>query len=296
MNIIDDEFKKKIIVRSRYIFAVFVILFVLSLILFVGCEKNTDETDETKTTRLRLATATSTKDSGLLNYLLPVFEKENNVKVDVLALGTGQALEIAAMGDADVVLVHSKEAEEEFIARGDGIKRFEVMYNDFVVVGPKDDSAQIRDKSISEAFTIFSKGDYPFISRGDDSGTHKKELSLWEELMMEPKGKWYLSIGKGMGDTLITANELQGYALTDRGTYLSMKDKLELEILIEGDKDLLNTYGIIAVNPDKHPEVNYEEAQKLIDFLLSAKGQQMINDYRVNGYQLFYPINLPEQN
>lgn len=280
---------KKIIVKSRYIFAVFVILVISSSMFIAGCENNTDET---KTTRLLLATATSTKDSGLLDYLLPVFEKENNVKVDVLALGTGQALEIATMGDVDIVLVHSKEAEEEFIARGYGIERFEVMYNDFVLVGPKEDPAQIRNKSISEAFTILANSNYSFISRGDDSGTHKKELSFWGELLIKPEGKWYLSIGKGMGDTLITANELQGYALTDRGTYLSMKDKLELEILIEGDKDLLNTYGIIAVNPDKHPKVNYEGAQKLIDFLLSVKGQQMINDYRVNDYQLFYPINL----
>jgi len=236
---------------------------------------------------LRLATTTSTKDSGLLDYILPVFEKKYNVKVEVLALGTGQALKTASLGDADVVLVHDKLSEEKFVADGFGVKRFDVMYNDFVIVGPKNDPAKIKEKPLNEAFKILAQGNNSFLSRGDDSGTHKKELSIWHDLELLPEGNWYIVVGKGMGDTLIMANELQAYTLTDRATYLSMKDKLDLSIIIEGDQLLLNPYGVIAVNPAKYP-VNYDTAQKFIDFLLGKEGQDLIKSYKVNGEQLFF--------
>lgn len=263
-------------------------LLIVSLILIVsltGCNQET-KTNESK---LRLATTTSTKDSGLLDYLIPIFEKENKIDVEILAQGTGQALATASMGDVDLVLVHAKDAEEEFVAKGDGVERVEVMYNDFVIVGPKEDPARIKGQSTNNAFSSFSKSNIIFISRGDDSGTHQKELALWQESSIEPGGDWYLSVGKGMGDTLVMASELQAYTLTDRATYVFMKENLDLEVLVEGDEKLLNQYSIIAVNPDKHRGINYKGAEKLIDFLVSEKGQQMIADYKVNGEQLFFP-------
>ncbi|MFV9510081.1 substrate-binding domain-containing protein [Tepidibacillus sp. LV47] len=271
--------------------SVFVLLLVVSMMfLVVGCGGQTNSTNAkpTEPTTLRLATTTSTQDSGLLDYLLPVFEKKYNVKVEVLAQGTGQAIETASRGDADVILVHAKKAEEKFVAEGHGIKRYDVMYNDFVIVGPKNDPDQIKGKSVVDAFKALTKGKAPFVSRGDDSGTNKKELDIWKKLGITPKGDWYQAVGKGMGDTLTMTSEEQGYTLTDRATYSFMKDKLNLEILVEGDKDLLNPYGVIAVNPDKHPGVNYKDAQKFIDFILSKEGQQLIKDYKVNGNQLFF--------
>lgn len=261
--------------------------------LFVGCGQTNEINDgveqiDEDPTILRLATTTSTKDSGLLDYILPTFEEENNIEVEVLAQGTGQAIETASMGDADVILVHAKSSEEEFVAEGYGVERFDVMYNDFVIVGPKDDPAEIMGMTVDEAFTTLSSGTGIFLSRGDDSGTNKKEIALWSDASIEPEGDWYMSVGKGMGDTLTMANEVIGYTLTDRATYLFMKDNLDLEIMVEGDEKLLNPYGVIAVNPEMYPEVNNEGAQKFIDFLLSDEGQGMIKEYKVNGDQLFF--------
>jgi len=270
------------------------LLLVVSMMFFVvGCGSQstgtaTKPTEQAKPTTLRLATTTSTQDSGLLDYLLPKFEKKYNIKVEVLAQGTGQAIQTAARGDADVILVHAKKSEEKFVADGDGVKRFDVMYNDFVIVGPKNDPDGVKGKTLDEAFKAFSAGKAPFVSRGDDSGTNKKELDAWKNLNIEPKGNWYQAVGKGMGDTLTMTSEEQGYTLTDRATFSSMKDKLNLTILVEGDNGLLNPYGVIAVNPEKHPGVNNKDAQKFIDFILSPEGQQLIKDFKPTGQQLFF--------
>lgn len=263
-------------------------LMMIVFIFTVGSGCTNQDSKQPVNQILRLATTTSTVDSGLLDYLLPVFEEKNNIKVEVLAQGTGQALKTAELGDADVVLVHARAAEDKFVADGFGVKRFDVMYNDFVLVGPNEDPANIKGKSVQDALMTFSSGQFKFISRGDDSGTHKMELSLWEKAGVQPQGDWYLSIGKGMGDTLIMTNEQQGYTLTDRATYLFMKNNLNVSIVVEGEKELLNPYGVIAVNPKKHPDVNFDAAQKLIDFLLSDEGQKLITEYKVNGMQLFF--------
>ncbi len=263
--------------------------FVILILIFTvvsGCAKQNANQSMNQT--LRLATTTSTVDSGLLDYLLPFFEDKYDIKVDVLAQGTGQALKTAELGDADIILVHARAAEDKFVADGYGVKRFDVMYNDFVLVGPEEDPAKIKGMSVQDALMILSSGESKFISRGDDSGTHKMEVSLWEKTGIQPQGDWYLSIGKGMGDTLIMTNEQQGYTLTDRATYLFMKNNINLSIVVEGEKELLNPYGVIAVNPKKHPDVNVDGAQKLIDFLLSDEGQQLISEYRVNDMQLFF--------
>jgi tungstate transport system substrate-binding protein len=250
---------------------------------------------------LLLATTTSTQDSGLLDYLLPFFEKANNVKVNVVAVGTGQAIEIGRKGDADVLLVHARAQEDKFVADGQAKKRDDVMYNDFVIVGPKSDPAKIADaKDAIAAFKAISNTQSLFVSRGDKSGTNTKELSVWSSAHITPTKtlKWYNSIGQGMGDTLTFANEQQGYTLTDRGTWLAMQDKLkDLTILFGGqkladnkDKSLLNPYGVMAVNPDKHPSVNYDLAMKFVDWILAVDTQKLIANYGVDKYgqPLFY--------
>lgn len=283
MSIVNRKKMKRMNKALNKYFFLLIISFIL-IISLTGCNQETNNYES----KLRLATTTSTKDSGLLDYLIPFFEKENKIDVEILAQGTGQALATASMGDVDLVLVHAKDAEEKFVANGDGVERIDLMYNDFVIVGPKEDPAGIKGQSTNNAFSSFPKSNIIFISRGDDSGTHQKELALWQEASSEPDGDWYLSVGKGMGDTLIMASELQAYTLTDRATYVFMKENLDLEVLVEGDEKLLNQYGVIAVNPDKHRGVNYKGAEKLIDFLVSEKGQQMIADYKVNGEQLFF--------
>lgn len=238
---------------------------------------------------LVLSTTTSTKDSGLLDKLVPVFEQKSGLKVKVLSQGTGQALKTGELGDCDVVLVHSRAAEDKFVADGFGINRKDVMYNDYVIVGPAADPAKVKGLAVEEAmkkFPAMKTGE--FISRGDDSGTHKKELELWQKAALKPEGKWYLSVAKGMGDTLVMTNEKQAYTLADKGTYASMKDKLKLVVLVEGDPLLLNPYGVIAVNPQKHPGVNNKGAMAFIEFMTSAEGKSLINDYKVNGQQLFF--------
>ncbi|MGI6226197.1 MAG: substrate-binding domain-containing protein [Peptococcales bacterium] len=277
----------------------FLSLLLITLLIFTlaGCTKEEPKSSETeqqqelqepKNKKLVLSTTTSTQDSGLLGELLPIFEKKTGYEVDVISQGTGQALKTGELGDCDVVLVHARAAEDEFVANGFGVNRKDVMYNDYVIVGPAEDPAGIKGLNTKEAFPKIMETKNEFISRGDNSGTHMKELSLLEAAGVKPEGDWYLAVNKGMGDTLVMTNEKQAYTLTDRGTYASMKDKLQLEVLIEGESTLLNPYGIIAVNPERHPDVNYDGAIALIEFITSQEGKDIINNYQVNGQQLFF--------
>lgn len=238
-----------------------------------------------------LSTTTSTQDSGLLDYLLPSFEEKYDIEVRVVAVGTGAALQMGRDGEADVLLVHAKADEITFIEEGHGIERFDVMYNDFVLVGPTgSDASKVVNEAgdTAAAFQAIVDNAYVFVSRGDDSGTHKKELKLWTE---EPTGDWYVSAGKGMGDVLQMANELQGFTLTDRATYLSMQTGLDLEIVLEGDPALLNNYGVIAVNPDKNARINAKGADVFVKWMLSDEAQASIGGYGIETYgqPLFFP-------
>ncbi len=259
-------------------------------------------TSAPQTQTLRLATTTSTADSGLLDAILPDFEAKYNAKVDVVAVGTGQALEIGSKGDADVVLVHSRKGEDQFVADGHAKERFDVMYNDFIIVGPPDDPAKIAGTaSAKDAFKAIMDAQATFASRGDKSGTNTKELSVWASLTITPTAemKWYNALGQGMGETLTFANEQQAYTLSDRGTYLAQKDNLpDLAILMGGqtlaenkDKSLLNPYGVMAVDPDKHPGVNFDLATKFVEWITSVETQQIISDFGKDkfGQSLFYP-------
>ncbi|MFO1412366.1 MAG: substrate-binding domain-containing protein [Burkholderiales bacterium] len=242
---------------------------------------------------ITVASTTSTEQSGLFGYLLPIFEKDTGVKVRVVALGTGQALDLARRGDADVVFVHDQPAEEKFLAEGFGVKRFPVMYNDFVIVGPKADPAKVAgDKDVLDALRKIAGSQSTFVSRGDKSGTHAAELRYWKDAGVDleaKKGPWYKDTGSGMGPTLNTASAMNGYTLTDRGTWLSFKNRGELVVLVEGDKRLFNQYGVMLVNPAKHPQVKKELGQQFIDWLVLAKGQAAIAGYRIGGEQLFFP-------
>ena len=239
---------------------------------------------------IRLATTTSTENSGLLGYLLPEFKRDTGYTVHVVAVGTGKALRMGRDGDVDLVLVHARPAEERFMAEGHGVNRRDVMYNDFVIVGPANDPAAVRgSQSVDEALRRIADGDQLFVSRGDDSGTHKKEQRLWQEAGIVPSGRWYREAGQGMGKVLQMSGELDAYTLTDRGTWLSMRDKLPLKLLFEGDERLHNPYGIIAVNPKRHPHTDITGATSLIGWLTSDKAQRLINEYRVNGERLFIP-------
>lgn len=242
---------------------------------------------------ITVASTTSTEQSGLFAYLLPVFEKKTGIQVRVVALGTGQALDLARRGDADVVFVHAKAAEEKFLAEGEGVKRYPVMYNDFVLIGPKSDPAKIAGgKDILEALKKIQAAQAPFVSRGDRSGTHMAELKLWQEAGIDldkSKGPWYRDTGQGMGPALNTASSMNAYLLADRGTWLAFKNRGDLAILVEGDKRLFNQYGVMLVNPDKHPAVKKDLGQTFIDWLVSAEGQKAIAGYKIGGEQLFYP-------
>lgn len=255
---------------------------------------------------LRLATTTSTADSGLLDVILPVFERQTGAKVEVIAVGTGQALELGANGDVDVVLVHARSRENAFVEGGDGINRRDVMYNDFVIVGPADDPAGITGAaSAKEAFAAIAAKAAPFASRGDDSGTHTKEKSIWASAQITPTQElaWYRSLGQGMGETLVTANEMRAYTIADRGTWLATRQNLpNLAILVGGatiaenpDKALLNPYGVIPVNPAQHPGVNAGLAEQFAAWLVSPEAQQLIGAYGVErfGQALFYPAATP---
>jgi len=242
---------------------------------------------------ITVASTTSTEQSGLFGFLLPVFEKEYGIKVRVVALGTGQALDLARRGDADVVFVHARAAEEKFVAEGHGVKRFPVMYNDFVLIGPKGDPARISGgKDIVEALKTIRSAQAPFVSRGDRSGTHMAELDLWKASGVDletAKGPWYRDTGQGMGPALNTAASMSAYILADRATWLAFRNRGDLAILVEGDKRLYNQYGVILVNPDKHPTVKKDLGQKFIDWVISPAGQKAIADYKINGEPLFFP-------
>lgn len=241
-----------------------------------------------------VSSTTSTQDSGLFGYILPLFKEKTGIDVKVIAQGTGQALDTGRRGDSDVVFVHAKSAEEKFLAEGEGVKRHPVMYNDFVLIGPKSDPAGIKGmKDVAKALTTIKDKQADFISRGDRSGTHIAELALWNKDagidIEKEKGPWYKSIGQGMGAALNTAGASNGYVLSDRGTWLSFKNKGDLQILVEGDKRLFNQYGVTLVNPAKHPNVKKELGQAFIDWLISPEGQKAIANYKINGEQLFYP-------
>ncbi|MEX2524665.1 MAG: substrate-binding domain-containing protein [Gammaproteobacteria bacterium] len=240
--------------------------------------------------RLRLATTTSTENSGLLTVLNPPFEKQYGIKVDVIAVGTGKALRLARNGDVDMVLVHAPEAELKFVNEGYGIDRQPVMHNDFVLLGPPSDPAGVRQADVpSTAMEKIAGSTAGFISRGDDSGTHKKELALWAAAGIEPGGGWYLAAGQGMGAALKISDDKQAYTLADRGTYLAYKDKIDLVVVFQGAEELFNPYHIILVNPGKHPHVKHERAQHYSDFIRSDKGQAIIGGFRVSEEQLFHP-------
>ena len=241
---------------------------------------------------------TSTQNSGLFEHILPLFTKKTGIEVRVVAVGTGQALKNAENGDGDVVLVHSQPDEEKFVADGWGVKRYPVMYNDFIIVGPAADPAKIAGlKQAPEALKKIAEAKAPFASRADDSGTHKAELKLWGEAGVDPKassGTWYLETGSGMGATLNTAVGKQAYALTDRGTWLAFANKDDFKVLVEGDDKLFNQYGVILVNPTRHPNVKVKEGQAFIDWLVSSEGQAAIASYKIDGQQLFFPNARPQ--
>jgi len=242
---------------------------------------------------IAVASTTSTEQSGLFGHILPAFQKKTGIQVRVVALGTGQALDLARRGDADVVFVHARSAEEKFLTEGHGVKRFPVMYNDFVLIGPESDPAKVAGgRDILEALKKLKSANAPFVSRGDKSGTHMAELDLWKLAgidIAKDKGPWYKDTGQGMGPALNTASAMNGYILSDRGTWISFKNRGELAIAVEGDKRLFNQYGVMLVNPEKHPNVKKGLGQAFVDWVVSAEGQKAIAEYKIGGEQLFFP-------
>lgn len=291
--------------KQSVLFKLFILLALIPALFFIaGCadepapepEEEEEAVDETPEAELIddfiiLATTTSTYDSGLLDFLNPIFTEQTGLEVQVVSQGTGAALETGARGDADVLLVHDRASELRMVEEGSFVNRFDVMYNDFIIVGPEEDPAGVMGvDSVVEAYNLIADGGHTFISRGDDSGTHRMELRLWESAGIDPEGQgWYRSIGQGMGDTLNMASEELAYAMTDRGTYVAMLGSLDLVIVLEGDPVLFNQYGVMAVNPDEHPHVKYDYAMMYIEFLMSDEGQELINSYQVNGETLFFP-------
>ena len=246
------------------------------------------------TERIRVATTTSTDNSGLLEVIIPPFEKMFNIKVDVIAVGTGKAIKLGESGDVDAILVHAPKAEEIFVSEGYGINRRKVMHNDFIILGPASDPAGIKGiTSAAQALKQISKTNSTFISRGDDSGTHKKEQEIWDKANILPKGTWYLEAGQGMGTVLQMAHEKMAYTLSDRGTYLAYRSKIDSVIISEGDPVLYNPYGVIAVNPAKHPNTNYIRAMAFIGWLTSQECQKMIAEFKKGGEVLFHPDAIP---
>jgi tungstate transport system substrate-binding protein len=257
----------------------------LAVLVAAGCSGRAAPT-------LTLATTTSTQDSGLLDVLVPRFREQSGIDVKVVAVGTGQALELGRRGDADVLLVHAPAAEQRFVEEGFGVGRRQVMYNDFVIVGPPADPAGVKGQaSAVEAFRRIAAREAPFVSRGDESGTHVKEKAVWQKAAVEPKGGWYVRAGAGMGQVLRMASEKRAYTLSDRGTFLALRGGLELAVLSEGDPLLVNQYSVIRVNPEKHPHVRKEAAEKFADFLLAPATQRLIADFGKDRYgqPLFFP-------
>jgi tungstate transport system substrate-binding protein len=264
--------------KRTYCFAVFIIF------LLIACGTKDEKI-------IRMATTTSTYNSGLLGYLLPKFKEKTGITVQTIAVGTGKALKHGEKGDVDVVMVHAKEAEEEFVEKGYGIDRREFMYNDFIIVGPVRDPASIRNSSDAvAALKKISEKEADFISRGDQSGTHMREISLWLAAGIAPEGSWYISAGQGMGAVLMMAREKGAYTITDRGTYIAYLEKTNLKVLCEEDKQLHNVYGIILVNPARHKHVFTDPAKLFIDWITSKEGKALIESFKVRGKQLFYPI------
>lgn len=261
-------------------------LMILSITTLIYACSNQDQSQKS----IILATTTSTDQTGLLNAIVPDFIEKTGIEVKIVAVGTGRALEMGENGEADVLLVHSKASEEAFVEAGFGLKRHDVMYNDFVLVGI-DDLPEEYKSDILGAFQYINDNQKPFFSRGDDSGTHKKELIFWSKVDVEPLGDWYFSAGKGMGEVLQMANEKKAYTLSDRGTYLSMKDRLDLKVVVENSSDLINLYGIIVVDPEKNPRVHVDEAQAFVDWILSEEIQEKIGQFGVEsfGQPLFVP-------
>lgn len=284
----------------------FAVVVGLAMIVFVNLLGTEPVAAQASSSRIKLATTTSTEASGLLGVLLPQFEKRTGIKVDVISVGTGQALKLASRGDVDVVLVHSRPDEDKYMADGFGTVRRDVMYNDFVIVGDKSDPAGIaRTRTAAAALTAIAaegaKSGSPtsrFISRGDDSGTHKRELQLWREAGIDPlpgKGKWYLESGQGMGETLTIAGNMRAYTLTDRGTFLAHRGRVGLHLLVTQVPGLYNPYGVMDVNPAKHPHVKQREARQFIDWLVSPEGVAAIKSLQVNGVALFTPGAPPKE-
>lgn len=239
---------------------------------------------------IRLSTTTSTENSGLLQYLLPKFEAKTNSKVKVISVGTGKALELAKNGDVDVTLVHARASEDRFVAEGHGVNRRDVMYNDFIIVGPETDPAGIKgSKDVLAAMKKIVDTKAKFISRGDNSGTDQMEKGYWKQVGSQPQGTAYVSAGLGMGEVLTMASELRAYTLTDRATYIAYRAKTGLQIVVEGDPKMFNPYGIIAVNPEKHKEANYQGAMQLVEWITSPEGQNLIGAFKVEGQQVFFP-------
>ena len=272
---------------KRFLIALAMVLLLGSALYSVGVP---EEPTLVEPVRLKMATTTSTENSGLLAVLLPPFEKTYNINLDVVAVGTGAALELGRNGDVDVVMVHAPSLEEQFVADGFGVERVGFMYNDFVILGPAADPAGISGSNdVASAFRKIADTGSIFISRGDNSGTHAKERSVWAAVGVSPSGNWYREAGQGMGAVITMANDMQAYTLADRGTYLAYRGKIDLGVAVEGDPLLFNPYAVIAVNPTMHPHVQREAAQKLIDFLVTAEGQAIIGGYKVEGERLFTP-------
>ena len=276
--------------KNKTLIIISLLFVLLTSFVFVGNSAQAQD-------RLILATTTSTENSGLLDELIPSFEEKFNTRVDVVSVGTGKAISLAENGDADIILVHAREAENAFVKAGYGVNRRDVMYNDFIILGPTADPAGVRGmEDASDAFTKIAEANSNFVSRGDDSGTNKKELSIWSTAGTQPSGSWYIETGQGMGASLNVANEKQAYILADRGTYLAYKADLDLEILVEGDPELFNPYGIIPVNPAVHGHVNYQMAMAFVGYITSQQGQKIISEYTAYGEVLFNPSAIKPEN
>lgn len=283
MILYKDRHKEEITVQkffNKHLSAISMVLVMMMVVSLAGCGGGI------KNKNLTLATTTSVNDSGLMDYLTPVFEKDTGMKLKVVSQGTGQAIKTGQDGNADVLLIHDKASEEKFVSDGYGVKRIEIAYNYFVIVGPKDDPAGLSKQKITaaDAFKLIEQNKATFISRGDDSGTNKKELKIWKADNITPSGDWYVSAGKGMGDVLTMASEKKAYTLTDKATYLSMKDKLDLQIVVSESEDLLNQYTVIEVNPDKIKTVNKQGADKFVEWITSDKALKMIDEYGKDKY------------